>query len=138
MASSSIISSSVFTLALVLGISGCSGDDATISLDTSQSKLTDAAGDALFKVKLDEAPDDGYAPDALIVKVTFDDKATAVTCVAGDGNTDGKIGQGDWLDCNEGTTNVFDATFAGKAGKVELFAKSGSEEELVGETEWKP
>src|SRR5688572_14090518 len=70
MTSSSIISA--LALALSISVIGCSGSDATTSLDTSQSKLTDAAGDALFTVKLDDAPDDGYVTDTLLVKVTFD------------------------------------------------------------------
>ena len=135
MTSSSIISALALTVSL--SVIGCSGSDATISLDTSESKLTDAAGDALFKVKLDEAPDEGYAADALLVKVTFD-KTLTISCTAADTNADGKVGKGEALVCNEGTTNVLDASVTGKEGKVELFDKSGGDEELLAEVEWKP
>lgn len=120
-------------------VTGCGGTDGKISLDTSNATLTDKPNDFLFAVKLDDARSEGYAPDALTVKVTLPGKdAVALVCTAKDANGNGKIEKGESLSCNEGATNVFDAQIAGKQATVELSAKIDGKDDTVGDTTWTP
>jgi hypothetical protein len=131
------------TLAAALSLSalvaGCSSSDGAISLDTSETKLTSQADDALFVVKVDDARDDGYALEGLVVKVSVDGAAAQdILCTPQDTNTNKKLDKGESLKCTEGPTNIFDEKTVGKACKVELRAKIDDKDELVGDADWKP
>jgi hypothetical protein len=131
----------VLTAASCLALSavGCGGSDGEISVASKPTPPTDAAGDALFDVKVDDARDDGYDLKGLVVKATPDGKdAVPLTCTPADTNANGKLDKGESLSCAEGATNVFGKDAVGKEIDVELFATIESKETKVGAATWKP
>jgi hypothetical protein len=124
-------------LALSSSMMGCSGNDGAIAVDPATTPLTTQANDALFTVRVTEARDDGYALTGIVVKAIPEGKdAITLSCATTDKNTNSKLDKDDSLVCNEGATNVFDATFAGNEIPVELYAQVDGKETRIGDAKW--
>ncbi|MBX3232218.1 MAG: hypothetical protein KIT84_19110 [Labilithrix sp.] len=118
-------------------VTGCSAGDGEITVEAATTPPTDNPNDALFTVKVDDAPEEGYALDGLTVKALRDGKdALTVSCTTTDANSNAKLDKGDSLVCTEGATNVLGADAAGTEIEVELYAKVDDEEKLVGAATW--
>ncbi len=124
---------------LALAAVGCSGQDGEISVASKATPPTDAAGDALFDLKVDDARDDGYDLQGIAVKATPDGKeAVTLVCTPADTNTNGKLDVGESLSCAEGATNVIGKDAVGTEIEVELFATVDGAETKVGSATWTP
>lgn len=131
-----ILSSFAFSLAL---ITGCSSGDGEITVEGAKTPLTESPNDALFTVKVEEAPEEGYALDGITVKTLRDGKdAVNVSCSTADANTNQKLDKGDTLTCTEGATNILGTDAAGTEIEVELYAKVDGSDTLVGKGTWTP
>lgn len=129
----------ILAACLALSVVGCSGSDGEISVASKATPPTDAGGDALFDVKVDDARDDGYDLKGLAVKATPDGKeAVTLTCTPADTNTNGKLDKGESLSCAEGATNAIGKDAVGTEIEVQLFATVDGEETKVGSATWKP
>lgn len=120
-------------------LAGCSSGDGEITVEGAKTPLTESPNDALFTVKVDDAPEEGYALDGITVKALRDGKdAVNVACSTADANTNQKLDKGDTLSCTEGATNILGADAAGTEIEVELYAKVDGEDTLVGKGTWTP
>jgi hypothetical protein len=126
-------------VALIALVAGCSSGDGAIEVSSTSTPLTDGGNDALFTIKVVDAPADGYALEGVVVKALPDGKdAITLACTPTDVNKNAKLDAGDTLACAEGATNQLGADAAGAEITIELRARAGEEETLVGEATWTP
>lgn len=116
----------------------CSSGEGKVEIDSAKTALTEQANDKLFTVKIVEARPEGYALEAMSVKILLDgkDPITLTSCTVTDANTNAKVDKDDKLECVEGSTNLLGPDLAGKEIEVEVYAKVDGSDELVGAADW--
>src|SRR5436190_8592000 len=118
--------------ALATFATGCSSSDGEIAVTAATSPLTEKGSDALFTIKIVEGAEEGYALEGLVVKITPEGKAELKpVCTPNDTNGNKKLEKNESVTCVENGTNELDAALAGKAVKVELFAKVDGAEQRI-------
>ena len=123
----------------VSALVGCSGGDGEIAVDAATTPLTAEGNDKLFTIRVLEAREGGYALEGLVVKAIIDGKdPLIVSCSPLDANGNSALDKDEKLECAETATNQLDATVAGQAIDVELYAKVDGEETKVGSAAWTP
>lgn len=118
-------------------VAACSSSDGEVALDAATTPLTDQGNDTLFTVRIVDARADGYALDAISVKLIRANKdPLTLACTAADQNANQKIDAGDSLACAEGATNELGADLGGEELDVEVYAKIDGTDTLVGKASW--
>lgn len=137
---SSTLSLAALLAASLVGGTGCSilGDEADVTVQSSDAALTDKGSDKLFTLTVSDAPQ-AYESEKILVRASADGVADKTLVLAfGDTNADKKLDKGETIECVEPAADAFGPSMVGKEVKVVvIYTGDGTEKEIAKAT-WTP